>query len=389
MADVNDPGLMSGLLGFLKTPEGQGLLAAGFGGLASANSRTPINSLGKAGLAGMVGYSNALDNQRQQDLSNLQTQKLKTDLATTQRQQDAINSYAANLPADQKQAFMLSPDKFLESQQVFQKPQFVETYDDKGRKVKGWVGANGFQQVGGSEAMPVKWQDAGGQLVALDPLTGLPTGAGLAKTMSAAEKDASSRGWAGVDLQRQQLSKPTFNETAGGFVYPPSQINPRGSIVTPQGMTNPKEQAAITAQQALDQANTVYSHPGRAAGTGFSSFTSAIPGTDAKGFQAQLDTLKAQTFLPMVASLKGMGALSDAEGKKLSDAVGALDPRMPEKEFESSLKNVTNQLYLKSRAAGLNVTLPDFADMTKQNSQSAPAKKSIFSSGGWSASVVK
>ncbi|MGS0735577.1 hypothetical protein ACVBEG_03225 [Pseudomonas sp. GG8] len=38
------------------------------------------------------------------------------------------------------------------------------------------------------------------------------------------------------------------------------------------------------------------------------------PGTDAADFEAKLDTLKAQTFIPQVAALKGMGALSDAEG---------------------------------------------------------------------------
>lgn len=66
----------------------------------------------------------------------------------------------------------------------------------------------------------------------------------------------------------------------------------------------------------------------------------------------------------MVSALKGMGALTDAEGKKLSDSVGALNPSMPEKEFEQSLKTTTKLLFDKARASGLNVQLPDFAAQT-------------------------
>lgn len=122
-----------------------------------------------------------------------------------------------------------------------------------------------------------------------------------------------------------------------------------------------KSQNEISAQQALDQAAMLYGHPGRQMATGASSWTSVIPGTEAKGFKANLDTFKAQTFIPMVSALKGMGALSDAEGKKLSESVGALDPSMPEKEFAQSLQRITNTLYQKAKASGLNVALPDFA----------------------------
>lgn len=122
------------------------------------------------------------------------------------------------------------------------------------------------------------------------------------------------------------------------------------------------EQAAITSQQVLDQTEKLLNHPGRKSGTGASSWMSSIPGTDAKGFAAQLETFKAQTFIPMVSALKGMGALSDAEGKKLSASVGALDQQMPEDEFESSLKDVMKTLYAKARASGLNVSSSLYSD---------------------------
>lgn len=121
------------------------------------------------------------------------------------------------------------------------------------------------------------------------------------------------------------------------------------------------EQAKLSAQQVLDQAGLLMNHPGRKAGTGGSYWMSNIPATDAKDFKANLDTFKAQTFIPMVSALKGMGALSDAEGKKLSESVGALDPSMSEKAFADSLRQVTKTLYDKARANGLNVSMPEFA----------------------------
>lgn len=59
--------MANGLLDFLQTPEGQGLLAATFGGLAGARRGEPINSLGRAGLAGLSGYAGAQDRQMMQE----------------------------------------------------------------------------------------------------------------------------------------------------------------------------------------------------------------------------------------------------------------------------------------------------------------------------------
>ena len=58
---------MAGLLDFIGTPEGQGLLSAAFGGLAGARRGQPLNSLGRAGLSGLSGYADATDRQTQAD----------------------------------------------------------------------------------------------------------------------------------------------------------------------------------------------------------------------------------------------------------------------------------------------------------------------------------
>lgn len=116
---------------------------------------------------------------------------------------------------------------------------------------------------------------------------------------------------------------------------------------------------SASTQTALDNIAQLLVDPGRKSGTGASSFLGNIPGTAARSFQARLETFKAQTFIPMVSALKGMGALSDAEGKKLSAAVGALDPNMREEDFESELRKVAKTLYGKAKIAGLDVVMPE------------------------------
>jgi hypothetical protein len=117
-------------------------------------------------------------------------------------------------------------------------------------------------------------------------------------------------------------------------------------------------QREIDTQSALDDIGELIAHSGRKAATGKSSFVSVVPGTKAYDFAAKLDTFKAKTFVPMVTALKGMGALSDAEGKRLQAAVGALDPSMSEEAFVKELEKVAGTLATKAKVAGLNVTLP-------------------------------
>ena len=65
---------INGLLDFIKTPEGQGLLAGAFGYAANAQRGTPINNLGRGGIAGLLGYSNAMERQTQQEENKYQRQ---------------------------------------------------------------------------------------------------------------------------------------------------------------------------------------------------------------------------------------------------------------------------------------------------------------------------
>jgi hypothetical protein len=121
-------------------------------------------------------------------------------------------------------------------------------------------------------------------------------------------------------------------------------------------------------ETAIDTLDTISKHPGKKAAVGFGGAQlSMIPGTDAAGFAAQLETFKAQTFLPQVQALKGMGALSDAEGRKLEAAVGALSQSMKLSEFDSQVGKIKSYLQAaKARVSqGLKTPMPEPAQPSK------------------------
>lgn len=99
-----------------------------------------------------------------------------------------------------------------------------------------------------------------------------------------------------------------------------------------------KQGIAASFDSALGTLDRIAAHPGKGAAVGFGGTTiSMLPGTNAAGFALQLETFKSQVFLPQVQALKGMGALSDAEGKKMTASIGALDQKMKPSEFDSQV----------------------------------------------------
>lgn len=70
-------GLLDDFSTFIKTPEGQGLLSGVFGYAANAKRGQPINSLGRGGIAGLMGYAGAQDRAEKQEENAFQ-QKYRT-----------------------------------------------------------------------------------------------------------------------------------------------------------------------------------------------------------------------------------------------------------------------------------------------------------------------
>jgi len=193
---------MNGLLDFVKTPAGQGLLAAAFGGLASARSdRGPLNTIGAAGLSGIAGYSAANSNALKQQKADLQ-----------QRQREAIPTlYGKDAQGKttfdwQTAASLLPPDDVLKYAQL---PNATRS---KVARTLDVPGANGNKQtmqydeygdpIGQAIDSYVAPQlvDTGGAKQFAIP----NAGQSFAMSMSPGEQAANARGWAGIANQRQQ-----------------------------------------------------------------------------------------------------------------------------------------------------------------------------------------
>ena len=190
-----------------------------------------------------------------------------------------------------------------------------------------------------------------GRSVVIDARTGREIGQAPV-TAGATSKDERLVSIIGAD------GKPIYvreSEAVGRTPFTPKTL---AQETAEAATTQANAQREIDTQLALDNIGELIAHPGRKLATGKTSFMSIVPGTDAYDFNAKLDTFKAQTFIPMVSALRGMGALSDAEGKKLQAAVGALDPSMTEEAFVTELEKIASTLMSKATTAGLNVSLP-------------------------------
>lgn len=77
-----------------------------------------------------------------------------------------------------------------------------------------------------------------------------------------------------------------------------------------------------------------------------------IAGTDAADTAALLETLDSKNFLNAIQQMRGLGALSDAEGKKVSSAIQNLSRDQTEKQLRENLTQVveiTNRAIEKSK----------------------------------------
>ena len=115
-------GLLDGFGDFIKTPEGQGLLAATFGGLAGARRGAPLNSLGMAGMAGLQGYSGAQDREKQM-AEAAQMQKYRD----MQQQTMQMQLEAAKKKAAQDEAFQSGIGQFIKPGQPALAPLMGDT----------------------------------------------------------------------------------------------------------------------------------------------------------------------------------------------------------------------------------------------------------------------
>lgn len=92
------------------------------------------------------------------------------------------------------------------------------------------------------------------------------------------------------------------------------------------------------ASNALDLVDELMTDPNRARGSGASSLGNWIPSTKGYDYQSKVDKAKAGAFLTAIQQLRGMGALSNAEGQVATQAVANLDTAQSEEAFLASLQ---------------------------------------------------
>lgn len=333
---------MNGLLDFAKSPMGQGLLAAGFAGLAGANRNTPVNNIGRAGLAGLTGYSAA---------SALQEQNLKRQEA--ERIKKAIPTLYAQGP-DGTMKF-----DTMAALQLGISPKDVVDYANAPNAGRAKV----------ARTQEIEGPDGGKQIVQLDEYGGL-VGSGLsgyvapqlvdtgdmkqfvkpsagqsfAVGMSPAERDASRRGWAGVGIRSEQNDiAREANQIMQGLNIQEKELKLEELQGKREERNRSKEaqQASIAAQ--LGVIDKALQHPGRETATGLSGVIDPrnyVPGTNPRDFQVVLDQIGGTAFLQAFESLKGGGQITEVEGKKATEAIARLNRAQSDEEFERSLRDL-------------------------------------------------
>jgi hypothetical protein len=91
------------------------------------------------------------------------------------------------------------------------------------------------------------------------------------------------------------------------------------------------------ADETLSFIDEVRNHPGLEQGTGMSSVFNVVPGTSGYDFQNRVNQLLSGGFLTAIDQLRGMGALSNAEGQTATRAISRMDTATSKEEFIAAL----------------------------------------------------
>lgn len=128
------------------------------------------------------------------------------------------------------------------------------------------------------------------------------------------------------------------------------QFRPFGGAAKAKGVSDPvaAASAASTARQTVER---LLSHPGLGWSVGAYSLAPTIPGTRQADFKSMIETLKSQVFLGQISQMKGMGALTDAEGARLTASIASLDLRQSEEQIRRSLQDIGAHFVLAERRA--------------------------------------
>lgn len=155
-----------------------------------------------------------------------------------------------------------------------------------------------------------------------------------------------------IDAKKEALQQgktpPGYRTTAEGLEpIPggPADLKQQGALNTDTAMLQGSNAAF---DRLATSANALLHHPGLAGVTGVRGKIPNFPGSAAADADAQLQTLKSQIGFGVMQELRnnsktgssGLGALSDAEGKRLEQNLAALDKAQSLEQMKSSLQSI-------------------------------------------------
>lgn len=408
-----------GLLDFVQSPQGQGLLSAAFGGLATAGrpNTGPLNTIGAAGLAGLNGYSNAQDQALRRTDADLNNQMLG--LRINQAKQQASDAEALR-------NFDFSKYYQTPEQQAMGKyggP--TQAAADAMGKMPGGYDTQGMARAMLNSGQPALIHQGMGILSKASE----PVKLGKDEQLMLRGSDGS---YTSVASNRVPELKDGFiiSDGKGGFTVDPKlysaalQLKATGapkvsvSPVIHTGTTFGKKVAEIggdqlmklveaareapqmagDAQQIINALNTknVIAGPG----TSWKITANQIFGGNQDKLNATRQTIQGLAKLSLASrqSLKGQGSITDAEQKMLANAASGDIDNLTTEEIRlianGAIKNA-GYVYGRGKAAAsalakmpeLQGILPafDLPEMPAQSEAAPNSNKSSISAGGWSA----
>ena len=93
-----------------------------------------------------------------------------------------------------------------------------------------------------------------------------------------------------------------------------------------------------------------------------------------------VETLKSNVFLQQVGLMKGMGALTDAEGARLEKSIAALDLSLSPVDLQKNLTQITQILSQAAKTSSQKAQLysPNSQATNRQPQPSTPATTSVM-----------
>lgn len=319
---------MAGIWGF-EDDEPQGGLLAGI----QRGVMNPL-TLGGLGLLSGEGFTGAM--RGMQLGSGFQDQQRQ--LAEQQRQKQMFEGLlnTVNVPQDYKTiARMQGPQgggaetlaKYLDPNRDIDR-RYKEALTQKAMKEANDAGAtfgksgNIFQDPTTGQFYSVQFGSNGQKLVE-------PIGGGLRPSRGVGEVDTGT----GTEIIDKATGLPV--RTVGKDLYGSESQKAQGKAQGDARASLPTVEA--TASRALDTIQKIRTHPGKQYGTGVAGVLPGIPGTQQRGFVTLVDQAKGQTFLEAFNSLRGGGAITEAEGRKATEAFARLDRAQTAQDFDAAL----------------------------------------------------